>query len=456
MWRGLILAKALEQFLVDVSWGDLDYLLIDMPPGHGRHPDGAVAAAAADRDARRHDARGRRAEGRGTRRRHGAALVPEGARRRREHDRVRRARRHAPRDLRCRRRQAPRRAHGRAARRVGADRARGLAGRRRGHAGGARAPRRAGRARAARRSRNGSSPSSCRRSRWPVAPPACSSWSRSSREPRRTRSSPCSVDDTCSAAAGITRSGASISRTMGARLRRTPVPQGAARRTGARRPTPMRVSLAVQDAVVRRGRREDRERAARPRRRTTSGASRRRSCADACSASPTRRSTRSTRPGRAGGRRRRATRAACASRSSSTRGERGWRADHWSLARRLPSGRYAAAPSSVGESERDRGPDPRRRARRARPSPAACTRTCPRRAARSCRTGRGTRAVDPNASVSVIDQAQTSASTVPISTPSTATNADSTTNARAHRRGLEARARAARRPDGGARARPAP
>ena len=35
MWRGLILAKALEQFLVDVRWGDLDYLLIDMPPGTG-------------------------------------------------------------------------------------------------------------------------------------------------------------------------------------------------------------------------------------------------------------------------------------------------------------------------------------------------------------------------------------------------------------------------------------
>jgi ATP-binding protein involved in chromosome partitioning len=35
MWRGLILAKALEQFLLDVKWGDLDYLLIDMPPGTG-------------------------------------------------------------------------------------------------------------------------------------------------------------------------------------------------------------------------------------------------------------------------------------------------------------------------------------------------------------------------------------------------------------------------------------
>jgi ATP-binding protein involved in chromosome partitioning len=35
MWRGLVLAKALEQFLTDVAWGDLDYLLIDMPPGTG-------------------------------------------------------------------------------------------------------------------------------------------------------------------------------------------------------------------------------------------------------------------------------------------------------------------------------------------------------------------------------------------------------------------------------------
>jgi ATP-binding protein involved in chromosome partitioning len=35
MWRGLVLAKAMEQFLTDVRWGDLDYLLIDMPPGTG-------------------------------------------------------------------------------------------------------------------------------------------------------------------------------------------------------------------------------------------------------------------------------------------------------------------------------------------------------------------------------------------------------------------------------------
>lgn len=35
MWRGLMLTKAVEQFLNDVHWGELDFLLIDMPPGTG-------------------------------------------------------------------------------------------------------------------------------------------------------------------------------------------------------------------------------------------------------------------------------------------------------------------------------------------------------------------------------------------------------------------------------------
>jgi ATP-binding protein involved in chromosome partitioning len=35
MWRGLMLNRAVQHFLEDVRWGELDYLLIDMPPGTG-------------------------------------------------------------------------------------------------------------------------------------------------------------------------------------------------------------------------------------------------------------------------------------------------------------------------------------------------------------------------------------------------------------------------------------
>ena len=35
MWRGPMLHKALEQFLVDVHWGEPDFLVLDLPPGTG-------------------------------------------------------------------------------------------------------------------------------------------------------------------------------------------------------------------------------------------------------------------------------------------------------------------------------------------------------------------------------------------------------------------------------------
>ena len=35
VWRGPMLHKALEQFLVDVDWGDPEFLVVDMPPGTG-------------------------------------------------------------------------------------------------------------------------------------------------------------------------------------------------------------------------------------------------------------------------------------------------------------------------------------------------------------------------------------------------------------------------------------
>jgi len=38
VWRGPLLARALQQFLHQVEWGPLDYLLIDLPPGTGDVP----------------------------------------------------------------------------------------------------------------------------------------------------------------------------------------------------------------------------------------------------------------------------------------------------------------------------------------------------------------------------------------------------------------------------------
>jgi len=38
IWRGAMLHSAVRQFLTDVDWGDLDYLIIDLPPGTGDAP----------------------------------------------------------------------------------------------------------------------------------------------------------------------------------------------------------------------------------------------------------------------------------------------------------------------------------------------------------------------------------------------------------------------------------
>lgn len=38
IWRGPVIAGAVKQFWTDVQWGDIDYLLVDMPPGTGDVP----------------------------------------------------------------------------------------------------------------------------------------------------------------------------------------------------------------------------------------------------------------------------------------------------------------------------------------------------------------------------------------------------------------------------------
>ncbi len=135
MWRGLMLAKAVEQFLADVAWGDLDYLLIDMPPGTGDVQMGlarmlprtsmvivTTPAIAAQKVAQRC-------------RRHGEAQFPAGRRGGREHECVHLRPRTHLRAVRRRRWRRARRRHRRTAPGTCAARAGGGRRQRRGSAG---------------------------------------------------------------------------------------------------------------------------------------------------------------------------------------------------------------------------------------------------------------------------------------------------------------------------------
>ena len=92
MWRGLMLNRGVQHFLQDVRWGDdLDYLLVDMPPGTGDVQMGVAKLHPPRRGHRGHDAGPGRPEGRRPRRGHGPQELPAGGRRHREHERLRTA-----------------------------------------------------------------------------------------------------------------------------------------------------------------------------------------------------------------------------------------------------------------------------------------------------------------------------------------------------------------------------
>ena len=127
IWRGPMLHGALQQFMKDVSWGELDFLVMDLPPGTGDVALTLSQKVKVDGRGDRDDAAGRR-----DRRRLQVRLdVQEGEhpdpRRRREHELVHRQRGRAPRALRQGRRGGGRRVRRGPAARAGAARSRRFA-----------------------------------------------------------------------------------------------------------------------------------------------------------------------------------------------------------------------------------------------------------------------------------------------------------------------------------------
>ena len=120
VWRGPMLHRALQQFLADVWWGDLDVLLHGPAARHRRRRDLGGPAGAERRDPRGDDAAARRRRGGRAGRRDRHADPPAGGRRRREHVLAGPARRRAHGGLRLRRRRGGLRRADQDARRPGA------------------------------------------------------------------------------------------------------------------------------------------------------------------------------------------------------------------------------------------------------------------------------------------------------------------------------------------------
>ena len=64
VWRGPMIGTAVRDFLHNIDWGELDYLIVDLPPGTSRRVDEHGAGGADRRRRHRQHAAGRRARGR--------------------------------------------------------------------------------------------------------------------------------------------------------------------------------------------------------------------------------------------------------------------------------------------------------------------------------------------------------------------------------------------------------